>query len=64
MNGRQLADHARLLKPQLRILFTSGHTEEPVLTALRMDSRAGFLAKPYRRAELARKLAEVLQDAA
>jgi len=64
MNGRQLADHARLLKPKLRILFTSGHTDEPVLTALRMDSRAAFLAKPYRRAELARKLAEVLQDAA
>jgi len=64
MNGRQLADHARLLKPQLRVLFTSGHAEEPVLSALRMDDRAGFLAKPYRRAELARKLAEVLQDAA
>ena len=64
MNGCQLADHARRLKPKLRILFTSGHTEEPLLTGLRMDSRAGFLAKPYRRAELARKLAEVLQDAA
>ena len=64
MNGRQLADYARRLKPNLRVLFTSGHTEEPMLTALRTDSRAGFLAKPYRRAELARTLAEVLQDAA
>jgi PAS domain S-box-containing protein len=64
MNGRQLADHARLLMPKLRILFTSGHTDEPVLTALRMEGHAAFLAKPYRRAELARKLAEVLQDAA
>jgi hypothetical protein len=59
MNGRQLADQARLLNPELRILFTSGHTEEPMVDSLRMDSRAAFLGKPYRRAELTRKLGEV-----
>jgi CheY-like chemotaxis protein len=60
LNGRQLADHARLLDPALRILFTSGHTDDPVLRTVRHDPRAGFIAKPYRRAELARKLAEVM----
>jgi PAS domain S-box-containing protein len=59
LNGRQLADHARLLDPGLRILFTSGHTDDPVLRAVRHDPRAGFIAKPYRRADLARKLAEL-----
>ena len=46
--------------PGLRILFTSGHTDDPVLRTVRHDPRAGFIAKPYRRAELARKLAEVM----
>ena len=59
LNGRQLADHARLLHPALRILFTSGHTEDPVLRSVALDPRAAFLAKPYRRAELARTLAEL-----
>ncbi len=59
MNGRQLADHARLLHPHLKVLFTSGHTDEPLTRSLRTDGSTGFLAKPYRRAELARMVAEV-----
>ncbi|MDB5445433.1 MAG: histidine kinase [Phenylobacterium sp.] len=58
MNGRQLADHARLLKPGLRILFTSGYTEDAIVRAGGLD--ADFLPKPYRRAKLARKVAEAL----
>jgi PAS domain S-box-containing protein len=57
LNGRQLADHARLLDPRLPILFTSGHTEDPILRSVGYDPRAAFLPKPYRRVELARKLA-------
>jgi PAS domain S-box-containing protein len=56
MNGRQLADQARLMNPKLRVLFTSGHTDEPAIRALRMDGRSGFLGKPYRRSDLAREL--------
>jgi PAS domain S-box-containing protein len=62
MNGRQLADHARRLNPGLRILFTSGHTDEATIRALREDGMAGFIGKPYRRAELARTLAKIFQD--
>ncbi|HXA39596.1 MAG TPA: PAS domain S-box protein [Phenylobacterium sp.] len=62
MNGRQLADQARMLNPNLRVLFTSGHTDEPSIRALRMDGRAGFLGKPYRRADLARELAAAFAD--
>ena len=62
MNGRQLADQARLLKPGLRVLFTSGHTDEPSIRALRADGRSGFLGKPYRRSDLARELAAAFGD--
>jgi PAS domain S-box-containing protein len=57
MNGRQLADAARILAPRLRILFTSGYTEDASILAGRLDAASAFLAKPYRRADLARKLA-------
>jgi CheY-like chemotaxis protein len=62
LNGRQLAEHARLLDPRLRILFTSGHTDDPILRTVRYDPCAAFLAKPYRRAELSRKLADLVAD--
>lgn len=64
LNGRQLADHARLLAPRLPILFTSGHTEDPILRSVGHDPRAAFLPKPYRRAELARKLAALTPEPA
>jgi CheY-like chemotaxis protein len=57
MNGRQLADHARLFRPQLPVLFTSGHTDDPIARGCAVGS---FLPKPYRRAELARKIGEAL----
>ena len=64
LNGRQLADHVRLLAPDLPILFSSGHTQDPVLRTAGRDPRTAFLAKPYRRVELASKLAELLRAAA
>jgi len=48
-----------LLQPELKVLFTSGHVDEPLTRGLRLDGATAFLPKPYRRAELARKLAEV-----
>jgi PAS domain S-box-containing protein len=62
LNGRQLADQARQLHPSLPILFTSGHTDEPTIRALRLEGEAAFLGKPYRRGDLARKLAELTGD--
>jgi len=61
MNGRQLADHARLFRPSMPVLFTSGHTDDPIA---RGSVVGAFLPKPYRRAELARKIGEVLGAAA
>jgi CheY-like chemotaxis protein len=62
MNGRQLADHARLLLPGLRVLLTSGYNEDVIVRTGRLDEATAFLAKPYRRAELARKISAVLKD--
>ena len=54
MNGRQLAQKAAELRRPLRVLYTSGNT----FGAFDLDGRPGegvlLLAKPYRKAELAR----------
>jgi PAS domain S-box-containing protein len=60
MSGRQLADLARQQRTDLRVLFTSGYTENAIVHHGRLDPGVDLLSKPYRRSQLARKLREVL----
>ncbi len=63
MSGPQLAVSALLLRPGLRVLYTSGYTENAVVHHGRLDPGVVLLSKPYRRQELAEKLRFVLQAA-
>jgi CheY-like chemotaxis protein len=56
MNGRQLVDEALKRQPSLKILFTSGYTENAIVHHGRLDSGVLLLAKPYRKSELARMI--------
>jgi CheY-like chemotaxis protein len=58
MNGVQLAAAAIALRPSLKVLYASGYTEH----ANNQNSR--LLSKPYRRAELAKQVREVLMERA
>jgi CheY-like chemotaxis protein len=61
MSGRDLADAARRLRPGIKILFTSGYTNEMfAASAPEAEQLANFIAKPYRRRDLAAKLRAVL----
>ena len=53
MNGRQLADEVQKIKPGLKVLFTSGYTENAIIHHGRLDSGVLLLAKPYRKSEMA-----------
>lgn len=59
LGGRELAESARKLRPDLKVLFTSGHTQD-VLLKEGIKNGAAFLQKPYLPAELAHKVREVL----
>ena len=61
MNGRQLADTARALQPGLKVLFTSGYSENAIVHHGRLDPGVELLSKPYRRDELAAKVRRVLE---
>ena len=56
MNGRQLVEAATKLRPALRVLFTSGYTENAIVHHGRLDAGVLLLAKPYRKPELARMI--------
>jgi CheY-like chemotaxis protein len=53
LNGRQLADELQAIKPELKVLFTSGYTENAIIHHGRLDTGVLLLAKPYRKSEMA-----------
>ncbi|MFN7951994.1 MAG: PAS domain-containing protein [bacterium] len=60
LDGRELADAARRGHPSLRVLFTSGYTDDAVLRRGVVQSEVSFLQKPYTTTSLARKIRETL----
>ncbi len=60
LSGPDLARLALEVRPGLKVLYTSGYTENSVVHNGRLDAGVQLLTKPYRRQELARKLREVL----
>jgi len=62
MGGRELADAARALRPNLKVLFTSGYTETSIVHNGKLDHGVYLLGKPYRRDQLASKVRTVLDQ--
>ncbi len=62
MNGRALADAARQLRPTLRVLYTSGYTENAIVHHGRLDPGVQLLAKPYRLVDLSRAIRAALSQ--
>jgi PAS domain S-box-containing protein len=60
LNGRQLAEALAKRRPSLRVLFTSGYAENAVMVRDRLDPGIALLNKPYRKADLARRIRETL----
>ena len=62
MNGTQLAAEARLIRPGLKVLLTSGYVANPEESQTIARDDIPMLNKPYRRDELARSLRVVLRN--
>ena len=60
MNGRRLAELAREISPDLKVLFTTGYSRNAVVHNGTIDVGVAFLAKPYSIQDVARKIRDVL----
>ncbi len=60
MNGRQLADAALLRRSSLKVLFTSGYSNEAIIHHGHLDAGVLLLAKPYRKSDLAQMIRAAL----
>jgi CheY-like chemotaxis protein len=59
MNGSELAERVRAIKPEIKVLFTSGYAE-PSVVGREFVSTENWLRKPYTAAELAARLRKLL----
>jgi PAS domain S-box-containing protein len=62
MNGRKLADQARINRPNLPVVFTTGYTRNAVVHNGVLDPGVIFLQKPTTLGELARKIREAIDQ--
>ncbi len=60
INTRDFARRAQEMRPGLKVLYTSGYTQNAIVHNGRLDEDASLLSKPYRKDELARKLRSLL----
>ena len=60
IGGRELTERAALLRPGMKVLFMSGHTDDAVLDLGIKLHGTPFLQKPFTVLQLARKVREVL----
>lgn len=60
LKSPEMARKAVQLQPHLRVLFTSGYTQNAIVHGGRLDLGVELLSKPYSRKELAFKVRQVL----
>ena len=62
MGGKVMAEWLKTTYPDLKILFTSGYTDDAIGQHGVLEAGMEFLAKPYTPATLARKVREMLDN--
>jgi len=61
-SGVELVRELRTSRPDIRVLYLSGYTNDAIGRHGVLEPGVPFLAKPFRPAELARKVREVLDQ--
>jgi FixJ family two-component response regulator len=60
ITGPQLASHLFPLRPEMKVLYVSGYTDNAIVQHGVLEPGLAFLQKPFSPRTLARKVGEVL----
>jgi PAS domain S-box-containing protein len=63
MDGRQLSREASIVRPDLKVLFTTGYTQNAIVHHGRLDKGIALLSKPFTFDALAAKVRSILDEA-
>jgi PAS domain S-box-containing protein len=63
LRTREFAQRLKQLRPDLPVLFTSGYTDNAIIHQGRLDEGVHLISKPYAKADLAHRIAQLLADA-
>jgi PAS domain S-box-containing protein len=62
MNGRQVADAARVSRPNLKVLFITGYAENAVVSKGRLEKGMFVATKPFKMDTLAARIREIINQ--
>jgi two-component system cell cycle sensor histidine kinase/response regulator CckA len=60
MSGRELVHELSKIRPETKVLYLSGYTEDTIVSEGSIESGTAFLQKPFTLQNLLRKVREVL----
>jgi CheY-like chemotaxis protein len=61
LNGRQVADAARVSRPKLKVLFITGYAENAVIGQGRLEPGMFVMTKPFQMEKLASRIQDILE---
>ena len=62
MNGRQMADAARIDRPDLKVLFITGYAENAVVGNGQLDPGMHVMTKPFAMEALGTRIRELIES--
>ncbi len=60
MNGKELAERAKVLRPEVKILFMTGYSRNAIIHQDRVDNGLELLQKPINQSQLASRVRDIL----
>jgi FixJ family two-component response regulator len=60
IGGRELAERLQPIRPEMKVIYMSGYTDEAIGRKGILSSEANFIQKPFKQEQLEKKVPEVL----